>query len=123
KLVLESRAGIAKAGNARIALEQVVCKTELKISCHPKLQEPVDVLMTISGLETIFDLEDSGLHRLCRSGKCRAIRHGDNLIGYAGCVVDLSRIAALRSLPGARCIGWTLCRRRKTDKVDKAAEN
>ncbi len=46
KLALESRAGIAKAGNARIALEQVVCKTELKIFCQPKLQEPVDILMT-----------------------------------------------------------------------------
>src|SRR5882724_6213808 len=100
KLALESRAGIAKPGNARIALEQVVCKTELKILCQPKLQEPVDILMAISGLEAIFDLEDSGLHRLCRCGKCTTIRHADNLIGCAGPVVDLRRIAALRSLLG-----------------------
>ena len=60
--VLEARAGIAQPGHSRVPLNRIVEKPQLEVLYRPPLQQPVDVLVSIRCLKSIFNLEYAPLH-------------------------------------------------------------
>src|SRR5207245_9517232 len=66
--VLEARAGIAQPGHSRVPLNRIVEKPQLEIFYSPPLQPPVDVLVSICCIKSIFNIEYAALQLFV--GRC-----------------------------------------------------